>query len=815
MSSTICCRKILAALVCCLALGSCQKEYSIIDELGVLQHTLNVSSAPGFTHITVYAGGDWTLSLDKHADWASLNKMSGTGLGDFRLSWAGNFGVARDVSVIINSEGKEETIHVIQAGAITSPYMNLGISRIVLPSKERSFEIPMTTNLGFCLDEFSAKAVYYGAEGAVPDTLEVGSEGSKAWISAFKVESDKVSFSALANASGADRRADVIYYMRDAAGQETRATVSVTQSASGPVFVLPEPAVSYYANSSAYVIPAGSNNIWSLPETAVSADVPWISSMAVTEEGLSFAAEENRSGAARSGKITVTSPGLEAPVVLSVSQAPYKLLSFEEIRGRVPGVINSTDKLEGIIISDPSSPNLCSSIQTGQFAFDRTENYRTAYLESVDGRYGLCLKFNKIEDNVYARGTRILITLNGVNLSRETAPMRYTLSGLTPDRIEVLEENAEIPLKERFISQLSDTDIFTWVSVQNVEILNKDGSYTNVSEGYTLADKYNPMGAVAPRVDVAPLMCTDPEGNSIFMLTNCAAPWRRSRNSDDDMAFFNLLPQGAGTLNGVLVSDAAATVRWGSLGKYQIRPMQASDVDLNHEGDRFSNIICEWTWNSLDEKSMSPDEGKGTLRTYEAGRSFGEDYNNPYLPQDDAPSGGDPKTNIKGLVSQGALNLINNWWDFETDEGRYFDIEFITTGLSGTNLVFGITWGHGLGNTSSIYAPSNWNVLYSTDGTTFTKVGSIKQRYCAWWITTSQDATPGFTEHLVKLPGSCFNQGKVIVRIQAADRTTDMIPSTSATTWQNALGVERGIITSSMKKESGCVRIGAITVRYN
>lgn len=815
MSSTICCRKILAALFCCLALGSCQKDYSIIDDLGVLQHTLNVSSAPGFTHITVYADGDWTLSLDKHVDWASLNKMSGSGLGDFRLSWAGNFGVARDVSVIIDSGDKEEIIHVIQAGAITSPYMNLGVSRVVLPSGERNFEISMTTNLGFCLDEFNAKAVYYGADGAVPDTLEVGSESAKAWISAYKVESDKVSFSALANADGKDRIADIIYYMRDAAGQETRATVSVTQSSSGPVFDLGESEVSYYANSNTYTVAAGDNNIWSLPETAVSTDVPWISAMAVTEEGLSFAAEENSSGAARSGNITVTSLGLTSPVVLTVSQAPHKLLSFEDLRERVPGIINSTDKLEGIIVSDPSSPNLCSSVQTGQFAFDRSENYRTAYLESTDGRYGFCLKFNRIEDNIYARGTRILITLGGVNLSRETSPIRYTLSGLTPEKIEVLEENAEIPLKERAISQLSDTDIFTWVSVQNVEILNKDGSYTNVSEGYTLQDKYNPLGAVLPRVDVAPLMCTDPEGSSIFMLTNCAAPWRRSLDFDDDMAFFNYLPQGAGTLNGVLVSDDAATVRWGSLGKYQIRPMQASDIDLNHEGDRFSNIICEWTWDSLDEKALSPDEGKGTLRTYEAGRDFGCDYNNPYLPQEDVPSGGDAKSNLKGLVSKGALELINFWWNFETDEGRYFDVEFITTGLSGTNLVFGITWGHGLGNTSSIYAPSNWNVLYSTDGTTFTKIGSIKQRYCAWWTTTSQDATPGFTEHLVKLPGSCFNQGKVIVRVQAADRTTDMIPSTSATTWQNALGVERGIITSSMKKESGCVRIGAITVRYN
>lgn len=818
MNSIICCRKAaLAAVAVCSALVlSCQREYRIIDELSVLQHTLNMSYNPVSTHITVYANGPWTVTLDQQVEWASVNKLSGDGLGDFKLNLAANFGVARDINVIIRTKKKEEVIHVVQAGAIATPYLNLASSRIVLPSSGRSFDIAMTSNLDFCLDQFRARAIYYGG-GAVPDTLEIGSTDAKAWISAYMVDEGKVRFTALENTSGADRVADIVYYMVDAAGVETRAAVNVTQSGEGPVFSLSAATVDYYSNGQAYDVPSLKNNIWSVPEVEVSVDGDWITDVKVVEQGLSFTTGENRTGAPRRGTIGISCPGLGAPVTLTVNQAAEKLLSFEDLRNRVPGRINTTDCLEGIIVSDPSSPNVCSSIQTGQFAFDRSVNAVTAYLESTDASYGLCLSFDTPGDNVFARGDHVRIRLGGTTLLRDSSPIRYTLSGLTADKVQVLQSGAEVPRKERTISQLTDADIYTWVSLQQVEILCKDGAYTNVSEGYTPQDENNPLGATEPRVDVAPLMLTDPSGNSIFMLTNCACPWRRSKDSSDDMQFFNLLPQGSGVLSGVIVADEVAPVRWGDLGRYQIRPMSESDIELGQETTRFSKIICEWTWNTDGERTMSADEGKGTLSVSGAGREFGQDYNNPFLPQEDIPSGG-ANTNLKGLVNQCALLLSNTWWNFETPEPepKSIDVTFNTSGLSGTNLVFGIVWGHGRGaNASTISAPSRWDVLYSTDGNSFTRLTTIKQRPCAWWTTTSQDATPGLTEHLVKLPGSCFNQNTVVVRLQPADFVTDIAPATSPSTWQSALGVERGRITANTAKTSQVVRIGTITVRYN
>ena len=793
------CKKIYIALaaLACLGAVSCQKRYEIFDELAVTSHTLNIAQTPGQTHIAVYSTGAWTVALETPVDWASLNKLSGEGLGDFVFSWSANYGAARNVDILVSRGSLTERISVIQAGNVSNPYITLGRSKIVLPRQATSFSVPMTTNLGFSVNDFRSRVVY--PEG----------DSAQDWVGACSFFEDHIEFPVEANASELSRSADLVCYMTDASGVETHATVSIIQTASDPVFTLSASSGDYYANGEKCLVPAGENNIWSLEGISVTADADWIKDMAVVEEGLSFVTSENTSGSQRSATVTVAyeSGGLGAGATYKVTQASDRLLSFQELRGRVPGTIHGSFLIEGFIVSDPASPNVCSSPQDGQFSYDRTEGGRTAYLESTDASYGLCLKFTDAAENVVPRWSKVLVSLDGLTLERESNPIRYTLHGLTADKITVAEDGTAVPEKSRAIAQLSDADIFTYVSLQSVEIMCKDGSYTNASEGYSLQDELNPLGATAPRWDVAPLLCTDSSGDVIYMLTNAAAPWRRTGR---DIAWYSCVHQGAGTLGGIVVADEVAPVRWGNLGKYQIRPVSVEDIDLG--GPRFSNTICEWNWNDFEEK-LSPDEGKGTLHKYDAATRFVNDYNNPYLPVEDIPSG-NSSSNLKGLVAGAAICLTQSWWDFEAGEGKYFDVEFSTAGLAGSNLVFGIVWGHGLGTSSTAGGPSRWNVLYSTDGENFTQLGLFKQRSCAWWSSpqTSQDAAPGYTEHLVKLPSSCFGRSKVTVRLQVADTVSDIVPSTGASSWRQALGIEKGTLTPSSE---GSVRIGTITVRYN
>ena len=46
-------------------------------------------------------------------------------------------------------------------------------------------------------------------------------------------------------------------------------------------------------------------------------------------------------------------------------------------------------------------------------------------------------------------------------------------------------------------------------------------------------------------------------------------------------------------------------------------------------------------------------------------------------------------------MPNGSVVLSRQWWDFDKDEGKYFDISFSTQGITGSNLIFGIVWGHG------------------------------------------------------------------------------------------------------------------------
>ena len=805
-------RNLLYILLALFPLLGCQREYAIYDELSVTNHTLNIGKTPGQTHIMVYSTGAWTVALERDVEWASLNKTSGEGLSDFVLSWSANYGVARHIDVLVSRGEKTERIHVVQAGTITAPYIVLDRSKVVLPRQETALTVGMNTNLGISLDEFRAKAVY-----ASGDTLEVGSASEEAWIKSCRIAETEVEFTVAANSGSEDRTAVLMVYMIDSAGQQTWGELSIVQTASDPVFTLQDQSGDYYANAEAHVVPAESNNIWSLPGVTVTADADWITGMGVQEEGLAFSTEENTSGASRSATVTVafrSQDGYETGATYAVTQGIGKFISFSELRSHVPGRVSGNEFLEGFIVSDPESPNVCSSPQTGQYAFDRTENDRTAYMESTDGSLGVCIKFTDAQENTIPRWSKVHLRLDGTTLLRESSPLRFTIKGVTASMFTVLEGEGgkdAVPVKEMSIARLTDADVFTYVSLKEVEILCKDGAYTNASEGYSLLDDLNPSGSLAPRWDVAPLLCTDTAGDGIFMLTNAAAPWRRT---GEDIFWNNCVKQGSGTLSGIIVGDDVAPVRWGNLGRYQLRPMTVEEIALDEP--MFSSTICEWNWNDFEE-SFGADEGQGTLRRFNAASSFVEDYNNPFLPKGDKPNGNSNSENLKGLVKGAALCLTQNWWDAGLGQGKYFEVEFSTVGISGTNLIFGIVWGHGLGTSTSIAAPSHWNVLYSTDGNNFASVPSvsmIRQRSIAWWKDpqTSQDGCPGYTEHLIKLPTSCFGQSKVIVRLQAADDVTDIAPFTSPTAWKQALGIEHGTLSS---EDSGHVRIGTITVRYN
>ena len=360
----------------------------------------------------------------------------------------------------------------------------------------------------------------------------------------------------------------------------------------------------------------------------------------------------------------------------------------------------------------------------------------------------------------------------------------------------------------------------------DVEIMCKDGAYTNATEGYSIKDVTAGINVVSgggsPRWDTVPLLMSDRGGSTIYMLTNSYVPWRRRANATqlgeglweagtDNGAVYDkegnvtvpVVPQGSGTFRGIITSETL--VRYGEIGRYQIRAIEEGDIQLKDPA--FSTTLVEWNWNDT-LADVIPEKGDGTLDFHGATLAAASDFNNTVMVDKKGAS------NQKGLIPSCALKVTNSWWDFTNDVGKYFDVSFSTAGIRGTNIVFGITWNHGAMGNTTLDSPAHWKLLYSIDGgASFKDVPGeiIKNRSIVWWTTTSQDSCPGFKDHLRALPNECFNCEKVIVRVQVADKVTDTKPDTAAATYLTNLGIEQGTLTNKSTE----IRIGTITVRYN
>lgn len=809
---------VLAAAAAAVAVFSCDKPYELDLPLAVTNHNLTLKKAAGSTHILIYADGPWTAGFTQQADWASLNKLSGEGNNDIVLTYSANYGVSRMIGIVLTKGELRDTIKVTQLGEITEGAVSFEKAAVFLLKSSADISSTISTNMQYSLSQFKIATEYFDNNGVSLGTDTFGEElpdtlGIKPWITVTGFTKNKVNYTVAENTTDDVRTAVMRVYVDDASGNTYATTQTITQGISSAQLSLDSASGEYAGFKGEYVVPATENNVflytnnieYTIPEDAAE----WLSGVKLTDEGLAFKLSKNESGADRKATVVVkySNGGETIEQSYEITQKAYpQPISFEQLRALPAGVISSLQYIEGFIVSSPESANVCQSPQTAQFKFDFVENYKTAYLESVDGKYGLQLKFKTTDDNVTVRWSKVRININGLTLVKETSPVAcYTLTGLTAESIIEtvgVPDSFLVPAKKKTIDQLTDDDVFTLVTLQDIEIMCKDGAYTNCTDGYSIKDAVvNPYSGTgsAPRWDVAPLLMSDKNGNVIYMLTNAMVPWRRDGKTGNGT---DVVAQGSGNYKGIIVGEEL--VRYGELGRYKIRPIEESDIEL--ENPAFSKTIVEWNWNNKTADT-TPEIGTGTLSLNGATTAAASDFNS-MSPHEGTAAGS------KGLIANAALKLTNKWWDFTNNVGNYFDISFSTEGISGTNMVFGIVWNHGAMGNTTLDSPAHWNLLYSIDnGATFKPVPGemIKNRSIVWWTTTSQDSCPGFKDHMRKLPQECFGQSKVILRMQVADKVTDIKPGTAADTYLQNLGIEKGTLTDKATE----IRIGTITVRYN
>ena len=778
-----------------LAFTACNKQFEMDLPLAINSREIDLDEASGSTHILVYANGTWNAKFTEPVEWASLDRLEGSGNSEIVLSYAANYGLPRRLSIALSKDEYADTIVVNQAGALDAASLAWPCTKVALCKDSGKVGMKISSNLYYSLQNVAC-------------TIKYENDDQAGWITDVAMDGRKLLMNVSENASSSSRTAYVDFTVSIPGDSTTDDdsnvfTLEVVQSGADASLTLGTLDVVEGVNYG--ITLKADNNIWAYSNvtctvdygTTVAPEDEWISDISLSEDSFDFNVADNLTGDSRSATIKVIYNGTviaELPVKQDV-----RPVSFDQLRGYTPGVLSDKGFIVGYVVSENGSENICPNPQTAQFMFDFTANSKAAVIESLDGKYGFLLKFDNAEDNTLKRYSKVRINLQGLTLVRQASPECYSLTGLKAENIVSAEEPAAdaVPVKHVRIDELTDADIYTQVVLENVEIVFKDGSYTNCTDGYSVKTSVNVAGSsTAPRWDTAPLLLTDDGGNTISMLTNAKVDWRRDGTG---------VAQGSGAYTGIVVAETL--VRFGDIGHYQIRPMVESDIALDNAP--FSKTLVEWNWN--DAKSdLTPEVGKGTISGVTVGLT--QDYNalvhnNASTSRTEKGSG----VGNKGCVNNQAANLKSDNSSATWEVGSHFDVNFSTEGISGSLLQFGFVWGHGSGNNTTLNAPSHWKLLYSIDGENFTEfVPMVKNRSIVWWTTTSQDATPGYTEHLFTLPSECFGQPSVTVRFQVADNVCDVDPKATASNWATALGIEKGTFTSS----NIALRFGTITVRY-
>ena len=122
-----------------------------------------------------------------------------------------------------------------------------------------------------------------------------------------------------------------------------------------------------------------------------------------------------------------------------------------------------------------------------QVAVDIRLYLKDIYVESLDAAYGFLIKAETVEDNIFSRYDKVTLLLKGMTIRKELEPERYVIQGFTTANVVGREAGTSAPEKEKYISELTDNDLYTQVTLKDCEFAVRKGSLTPVNDAYTLS----------------------------------------------------------------------------------------------------------------------------------------------------------------------------------------------------------------------------------------------------------------------------------------------------------------------------------------
>ena len=499
----------------------------------------------------------------------------------------------------------------------------------------------------------------------------------------------------------------------------------------------------------------------------------WISNVTTTTEALSFDVTDNETKEARKAVIKVELASKGIAVELKVTQGvKTRQYSFEELRAVLSAAGEQAfegDFFEGVIVADAGQKNMETNPMTSATSYDDNESVITNYVQSLDGKYGMRLKFATAADNTLKKGDKVKISLAGATLVREDNPVRYTLKGVSANTVTV-EENVQLTARQKTISELTDEDVYTLVTLPDVEVPFCYGSWVNVRKEWI----------DAKRINFDNRILRDVNGNKIRMIVNTDTEWYLTDAG---------VPKGSGPVSGVIVNTTSEYYGSDILGKYQIRPMKLSDIEIKDNG--FSEILVAWDYSTGFSRvsSLEATTGTGTFAASSMAQAntflqFGN--TSPY------PKGYPKGANIDKSV----------WWkDGAAKDAATF--QFSTKDAAGKKMT--LSFGALIGNykeEAASQGPVHWNVEYSLDGTNYILIEKVMIRPMGAEKSTLLFLPASLDDQCVELPDAIAGQDNVTIRFIAADDAT----------------VDFSKKDYSAKVVDGCnsrLVIGPIAVKYN
>lgn len=543
------------------------------------------------------------------------------------------------------------------------------------------------------------------------------------WLSttAFGAEDGAMSVKVLKN-DGFPRRADLLFF------SDTRKdTVSVFQygAVEEKVDIIDGSVLVLNGSTEASVAAADINIPLERIKTQVrvSGAEDWITDCQLSPTGLSFKTTDNPDNLyMRRGDIALSyldGWDIQQTRLVTVVQARADnnigtVFTPEQLRhvATVSGYTLPDDALvEGYIVSTTEGRNagdaMVEDYKQGTGVIDYTLTDRTAYLESADGQYGFRLIAINEYANDFKRYSRIRLGIGGAVVKKsDSEPLCYTIEDVSSNNILTSSDGiATMPWKEKSITELTDNDLNTLVTIKNCEIAMRKGPFTPVNEGYTSLHGYN-------RLAKYPILIRDIEGGSMYMFTNMTCPYRRNGET---------LPYGSGDITGIVVHESYKSFeKNGNIGRYQLRHLLREEIDLKPDfADNFSGLITEFRYakfpgewdETLLENAILATKGNGELcHTYGSVSNFSPSYF--YI--------GECGSKKKGKYAEGAGieldegGIYQPWVDNHTESAQNTDGKGWfkdNLKLSWSNKYW---WNNGRG-----YC---WLVVFSTEGITSDKV---------------------------------------------------------------------------------------------